>query len=90
VRYLHRYSPEQAKRHEVRPGITGWTQVRGRNTNSWEEKFALDLWYLDHWSLWLDAKILALTVLRVLQRQGISFEGHATMPEFMGNERADP
>jgi lipopolysaccharide/colanic/teichoic acid biosynthesis glycosyltransferase len=88
VRYLARYSPEQARRHEVRPGITGWTQVRGRNANSWEEKFALDLWYLDHWSLWLDARILALTVLRVLQRQGISREGHATMPEFMGNESA--
>ncbi len=88
VQYLPRYSPEQARRHEVRPGITGWTQVRGRNANSWEEKFALDLWYLDHWSLWLDAKILALTVLRVLQRQGISREGHATMPEFMGNAGA--
>lgn len=85
VRYLARYSPEQARRHTVRPGITGWTQVTGRNANGWEEKFALDLWYLDHWSLWLDAKILALTALRVLQRQGIVHEGHATMPEFMGN-----
>lgn len=85
VQYLARYSPEQARRHEVRPGITGWTQVTGRNANSWDEKFALDLWYLDHWSLWLDAKILALTALRVLQRQGIVHEGHATMPEFMGN-----
>jgi lipopolysaccharide/colanic/teichoic acid biosynthesis glycosyltransferase len=85
VQYLARYNSEQARRHSVRPGITGWTQITGRNANSWDEKFALDLWYLDHWSLWLDAKILALTALRVLQRQGIVHEGHATMPEFMGN-----
>lgn len=84
MQYLPRYSPEQARRHEVLPGITGWAQVNGRNAISWEEKFALDVWYVDHWSLWLDVKILALTVARVLKRSGISRDGHATMPEFMG------
>jgi lipopolysaccharide/colanic/teichoic acid biosynthesis glycosyltransferase len=69
----------------VRPGITGWAQVNGRNAISWEEKFALDVWYVDHWSIWLDAKILFLTLLRVVRRNGISRQGHETMPEFMGN-----
>ncbi|MGQ9780343.1 MAG: sugar transferase [Bacillota bacterium] len=82
--YLDRYTPEQARRHEVRPGITGWAQVNGRNSLSWEEKFKLDVWYVDHWSLWLDLKILFLTVVKVLKREGISAEGHATMPEFLG------
>jgi lipopolysaccharide/colanic/teichoic acid biosynthesis glycosyltransferase len=84
VQYLPRYSATQARRHEVRPGITGWAQVHGRNAISWEEKFALDVWYVDHWSLWLDLRILGLTALRVLRPQGISRAGHATTPEFMG------
>jgi lipopolysaccharide/colanic/teichoic acid biosynthesis glycosyltransferase len=82
--YLPRYTAAQARRHEVRPGITGWAQVNGRNSLTWEQKFDLDLWYVDHRSLWLDLKILALTVLRVVRRDGISQNGHATMPEFMG------
>lgn len=84
VRYLPRYSREQARRHEVRPGITGLAQVRGRNAITWEEKFVLDVWYVDHWSLGLDAVILGQTLLRVLGRDGISSKGHATMAEFMG------
>jgi lipopolysaccharide/colanic/teichoic acid biosynthesis glycosyltransferase len=84
VEYLDRYSPEQARRHEVTPGITGWAQVNGRNAISWQEKFKLDVWYVDNWSLWLDLKILFLTVLKVLQRQGISQPGRATMEEFKG------
>ncbi|HEY8923416.1 MAG TPA: sugar transferase [Polyangia bacterium] len=82
--YLARYTPEQARRHEVLPGITGWAQIHGRNTLSHEEKFRLDVWYVDNWSLALDARILAATVWRVLSRSGIAAEGHATMPEFMG------
>jgi lipopolysaccharide/colanic/teichoic acid biosynthesis glycosyltransferase len=85
IQYLPRYSPEQARRHDVLPGITGWAQVNGRNAISWEEKFALDVWYVDHWSLALDLRILALTLLKVVKRSGISREGHATMPEFMGS-----
>ncbi|TAK28227.1 MAG: sugar transferase [Myxococcaceae bacterium] len=84
VRYLPRYSPEQRRRHEVMPGITGWAQIHGRNAISWEEKFALDVWYVEHWSLALDARILIETVGRVLKRDGVSSEGHATMPEFEG------
>lgn len=84
VRYLPRYSPEQRRRHEVMPGITGWAQIHGRNAISWEEKFALDVWYVEHWSLGLDARILLETVGRVLRRDGVSSEGHATMPEFEG------
>jgi lipopolysaccharide/colanic/teichoic acid biosynthesis glycosyltransferase len=87
IRYLPRYSPEQARRHEVRPGITGWAQVNGRNALSWEEKFRLDVWYVDHWSLALDARILAMTVARVFRRSGIASAGHATMPEFMGSSK---
>lgn len=86
MQYLDRYSPEQARRHLVPPGITGWTQVNGRNDLPWEKKFGLDVWYVDHWSLWLDVKILCLTVWKVLKGEGISAEGSATMPEFMGNE----
>ncbi len=71
-------------RHIVLPGITGWAQVNGRNAISWEEKFALDVWYVDHWSLALDLRILAMTLIRVFRREGISREGHATMPEFLG------
>jgi lipopolysaccharide/colanic/teichoic acid biosynthesis glycosyltransferase/glycosyltransferase involved in cell wall biosynthesis len=84
VRYLQRYSPEQDRRHEVKPGITGWTAVRGRNAISWEEKFALDLWYAERWDVLLDLRILLETVLKVIVREGESPEGHATMPEFQG------
>jgi lipopolysaccharide/colanic/teichoic acid biosynthesis glycosyltransferase len=87
MEYLTLYSAEQARRHDVRPGITGWAQVNGRNAISWEEKFALDIWYVDNRSLWLDVKILWLTSLRVLGRRGISAEGEATMPKFYGNRR---
>lgn len=82
--YLPRYSPEQARRHDALPGVTGWAQVNGRNSISWEEKFRLDLWYVEHVSFWLDMKILFLTVGKVLRRSGISAEGEATMPEFLG------
>jgi len=82
--YLQRYSPEQARRHDVRPGITGWAQIHGRNTLSWDEKFSLDTWYVDHWNLLLDFKIMAMTVRKVFLREGISSAGHATMPEFLG------
>lgn len=84
LEYLPRYSPEQARRHEVRPGITGWAQVHGRNTLSWEEKFERDLWYVDRLSFALDLRILGRTLLSVLRREGISAEGHATMPPFRG------
>jgi lipopolysaccharide/colanic/teichoic acid biosynthesis glycosyltransferase len=84
MRYLERYSPDQARRHDVLPGITGWSQVNGRNDLPWPTKLALDVWYVDHWSPLLDARILLLTVARVLRRSGVSREGHATMPEFMG------
>jgi sugar transferase EpsL len=85
VEYLPLYSPEQARRHEVLPGITGWAQVHGRNVLAWEEKFRLDVWYIDHWSLWLDVKILAKTVLKVLRREGISQPGQTTAELFRGN-----
>ena len=86
--YLPLYTPEQMRRHEVKPGITGWAQVNGRNAISWEERFRLDAWYVDHRSPWLDAKILWLTVWKVLRRDGISAEGHATMPPFTGSRTA--
>ncbi|WP_281247541.1 sugar transferase [Qipengyuania nanhaisediminis] len=82
--YLPLYSQEQSRRHEVRPGITGWAQVNGRNALSWPEKFALDVWYVDNRSMWLDLKILWLTALKVARRDGISAAGEATMPRFMG------
>ncbi|MBE3584482.1 MAG: sugar transferase [Limnochordaceae bacterium] len=82
MEYLNRYTPEQARRHEVKPGITGWAQVNGRNSLSWEDKFRLDVWYVDHWNLWLDLKILCITVLKVFRREGISAPGSATMPEY--------
>jgi lipopolysaccharide/colanic/teichoic acid biosynthesis glycosyltransferase len=85
VRYLPRYSTEQARRHEVRPGLTGLAQVNGRNAISWEEKFEYDVWYVDHLSFALDAKILAATVRAVTRREGISAEGEATMGEFFGS-----
>lgn len=84
--YLERYSPEQARRHEVLPGITGLAQISGRNAIAWEEKFRLDVWYVDHWSFWLDMKILFLTAWKVLRREGISQQGHATAEEFRGDE----
>ncbi|MGN5519651.1 sugar transferase [Halopseudomonas sp. Lyrl_26] len=86
MEYLPLYSPEQYRRHEVRPGVTGWAQVNGRNSLSWDEKFKLDVWYVDNRSLWLDIKILFLTVKKVLVRDGISAEGEATMSRFMGND----
>jgi len=89
VQYLERYSPQQARRHDVLPGITGWAQVNGRNALTWEEKFALDVWYVDHWSFWLDMRIILLTVWKIFKREGISQPGHATMPEFMGNSTKD-
>jgi sugar transferase EpsL len=85
VQYLDRYTPEQARRHEVKPGITGWAQVNGRNALSWEERFQQDVWYVDHWSSALDFKILAHTFWRVLRTEGISQEGFATMPEYTGS-----
>ena len=86
MEYLPLYSPEQARRHEVRPGVTGWAQVNGRNTLSWEDKFKLDVWYVDNRSLWLDIKVLFLTVKKVLVRDGISAEGEATMSKFTGSD----
>jgi lipopolysaccharide/colanic/teichoic acid biosynthesis glycosyltransferase len=86
MEYLPLYSPEQARRHEVRPGITGWAQVNGRNAVSWEARFRLDTWYVDHHSLWLDLRILWLTVRKVLVREGISAQGEATMPRFTGDK----
>ena len=86
MEYLPLYSPEKARRHEVRPGITGWAQVNGRNAISWEDKFKLDVWYVDHCSLWLDIKILWLTVKKVLVREGISAAGEATMGKFTGSK----
>lgn len=85
MHYLDRYSAEQARRHEVRPGITGWAQVNGRNALSWEEKFRLDVWYVDHRTIWLDLKIIGLTLLKVLHREGITASGHATAEEFLGD-----
>jgi len=84
MQYLDRYTPEQARRHEVKPGITGWAQVNGRNAITWEEKFKLDVWYVDNWSLWLDIKIIGMTIWKILKREGISHPGQATMEEFMG------
>jgi lipopolysaccharide/colanic/teichoic acid biosynthesis glycosyltransferase len=83
-KYLPRYDAIQRRRHEVKPGISGWAQVHGRNALDWEKRFELDVWYVDHRGLWLDAKILWMTVRKVVCREGISEEGHATKPEFMG------
>lgn len=84
VRYLSRYTPEQMRRHDVRPGLTGWAQINGRNAITWEQKFAYDVWYVDHRTLGLDLRIIGLTFWRVLTRQDISAEGEATMGEFKG------
>jgi lipopolysaccharide/colanic/teichoic acid biosynthesis glycosyltransferase len=86
VQYLDRYTPEQARRHEVQPGITGWAQINGRNAITWEEKFKLDVWYVDNWSLWLDVRIICMTIWKALKREGINQEGQATMEEFMGTK----
>jgi len=85
MHYLDRYTPQQARRHEVRPGITGWAQINGRNAITWEEKFKLDVWYVDNRSLWLDIKIIYLTVWKILKREGINQPGQATMEEFRGS-----
>jgi sugar transferase EpsL len=86
MKYLGRYTPEQARRHEVKPGITGWAQVNGRNAISWEEKFRLDVWYVDNWSLWLDFKILLKSVILVFKRDAVNQDGVATVDEFMGTK----
>ena len=86
MQYLDRYTPEQARRHEVKPGITGWAQVHGRNALTWEQKFEHDVWYVDHQSLWLDLKIIGLTIWKILKREGINQPGQATAEEFMGND----
>jgi sugar transferase EpsL len=87
MEYLPLYTPEQARRHEVRPGITGWAQVNGRNALRWEDKFRLDVWYVDHRSLWFDIRILVLTLKKVLVREGISQQGQATMERFTGTPK---
>lgn len=89
VEYLPLYSAEQSRRHEVRPGLTGWAQVNGRNAQSWEERLSLDVWYVDHRSFWLDLRILWLTVIKVLRSEGVNQPGHATMPPFTGS-RGEP
>jgi lipopolysaccharide/colanic/teichoic acid biosynthesis glycosyltransferase len=86
IQYLERYTPEQARRHIVLPGITGWAQVNGRNAISWEEKFSLDIWYVDNWSFWLDIRVLLMTIGKVFSGEGISQLGRATMDEFTGSD----
>lgn len=86
MEYLPRYTTEQMRRHEVRPGITGWAQVNGRNALTWEEKFQMDVWYVEHCSFWLDLKILWLTFMVLMKREGITAQEHVTMPKFMGGE----
>ncbi len=87
MEYLDLYSDEQMRRHDMRPGITGLAQVRGRNDQTWEDRLALDVWYVDNWSLWLDAKIMGETVVKVFKREGVSASGHATMPRYEGGAR---
>jgi lipopolysaccharide/colanic/teichoic acid biosynthesis glycosyltransferase len=89
IEYLPLYTPEQARRHDVKPGITGWAQINGRNTISWEEKFKLDVWYVENQSIWLDIKILFLTLKKVFMRDGISAQGEATMAKFMGSANSN-
>jgi lipopolysaccharide/colanic/teichoic acid biosynthesis glycosyltransferase len=89
MQYLDRYTPRQARRHEVLPGITGWAQIHGRNVLAWDEKFELDVWYVENWSTWLDIRILALTLWKVIQREGISQPGHTSAPEYMGPSGMD-
>ena len=90
LQYLSRYSPVQARRHNVLPGVTGWAQINGRNALTWEDKFRLDVWYVDHWTFWLDIQILALTFWKVLKREGINQPGYLTPPEFMGDQEDFP
>ena len=85
MEYLDRYSPEQMRRHDAYPGLTGWAQVNGRNAITWQDKFALDVWYVDHWSFWLDVKIILMTLWKVIKREGISQPGQATTEYFLGN-----
>jgi sugar transferase EpsL len=87
MKYLGRYSLEQARRHDVKPGITGWAQINGRNAISWEDRFKLDVWYVDNWTLWLDLKILLRTIAAIFKREGITQQGRATMDEFMGTPK---
>ena len=87
IDYLPLYSPEQARRHKVKPGITGWAQINGRNATTWEERFKLDVWYVDHRGLWLDLKILALTVVKIIRRKGVTPEGRASLERFKGSNR---
>jgi len=86
MEYLERYSPEQMRRHDVYPGLTGWAQVNGRNAITWQDKFRYDVWYVDNWSFWLDIKIILMTFWKVLKREGISQPGQATTEYFMGND----
>jgi lipopolysaccharide/colanic/teichoic acid biosynthesis glycosyltransferase len=90
IEYLPLYNQEQKRRHEVKPGITGWAQINGRNAISWEEKFKFDVWYVDHHSFWLDLKIMGATFLKVFKREGVSADNHATMPFFTGNNTKKP
>lgn len=87
MQYLERYSETQARRNEMLPGITGWAQINGRNAISWEEKFRLDVWYIDHWTFWLDIRIILLTIWKVIKGEGVSQPGMATMEEFMGSPK---
>ena len=86
IEYLNRYTPEQARRHEVKPGVTGWAQINGRNAITWEEKFKYDVWYVDNKCLWLDFKIIFMTIIKVIKREGISHPGQTTMEEFKGTK----
>jgi len=86
IHYLERYSPQQARRHSVLPGITGWAQIHGRNALTWEEKFTLDVWYVDHWSFWLDLRIIFLSIIKTIQQEGINQPGQATAEEFMPDQ----
>jgi sugar transferase EpsL len=89
MQYLHRYTQKQARRHEVKPGVTGWAQVNGRNAITWEQKFEHDVWYVDNMSFSLDLKIIAFTIWKILKREGINQDGHVTMEEFMGTHAKD-
>lgn len=84
MEYLSLYSPEQARRHSIRPGVTGWAQINGRNAISWDQKFVLDIWYVDNYSLWLDLKIICTTIRKVIKREGVAADGEVTMPKFNG------
>ncbi len=90
MEYLPRYSPEQMRRHDAHPGLTGWAQVNGRNATDWPTRFALDVWYVDHWSFWLDMKIILLTIWKVIRRENVNQPGQATVEYFMGNEESRP